>query len=189
MAANLHNDLVVLIGRLVPRHNHIGTGQVLQLVDLQEEPGDHSQDPSRDQQDILPGLSLDRRPLAHRLPALPDDTSSSEGGNLDVSLQLHLLLRPEEVLLLQFAEDSTLSLRGGTYGGYLWVGNRSIGEPGTKSKSVMEPKTSSQEGHLELSFRRSSDDDHPLFGIHSFSRSNLRREEMHKTITCSAWRG
>lgn len=52
------------------------------------------------------------RPLAHRLPALPDDTSCGEGGNLDVSLQLHLLLGPEEVLLLQFTEDSTLSLQG-----------------------------------------------------------------------------
>lgn len=55
-----------------------------------------------------------RGPLAYRLPALPDDSSSSKGGNLDVSFQLHLFLRPEEVLLLQLAKDPTLSLKGHT---------------------------------------------------------------------------
>lgn len=67
-------------------------------------------------------------------------------------------------------------------------------EPGTKSKTTMKPRTGSvhhgsknqsivkegsgpleREGHLELSLWWSSDDDHPLFGIHAFSWSNLNK--------------
>lgn len=48
---------------------------------------------------------------AYRLAALPDDPSSGEGGNLDVSLQLHLLLGSKEVLFFQFAKYATLSLQ------------------------------------------------------------------------------
>lgn len=52
--------------------------------------------------------------LVYRFSPLADDSSRSEGGNLDVSLQLHLFLGSEEVLFLQLAEDATLSLQPDT---------------------------------------------------------------------------
>lgn len=38
MSADFHKDLVVLVGGLVPWHDDLRTGQVLQLVDLGEGP-------------------------------------------------------------------------------------------------------------------------------------------------------
>lgn len=64
-----------------------------------------------------------------------------------MSLQLHLFLRPEEVLLLQFAEDSTLSLQGQMGGGVIkgaGTRNRSTEEPGTKNNSTVEPGTTEE---------------------------------------------
>lgn len=117
---------------------------------------------SRPPSDTRPAWALPRPP-AHRLPALPDDSSCSKGGNLDVSLQLHLFLRPEEVLLLQFAEDSTLSLQGQMGGGGVIKGGKTgplrnqeprtsplwnqelvlsgTKEPGTMDKSTEESET------------------------------------------------
>lgn len=51
--------------------------------------------------------------VAYRLASLANDPPCSSSGHLDVSLQFDLLLRPEEVLLLQFAIDSALSLQDG----------------------------------------------------------------------------
>lgn len=47
----------------------------------------------------------------YRFSSFPDDSSSSKGRNLDVSLQLHLFLGSKEVLFLQFPKDATLSLQ------------------------------------------------------------------------------
>lgn len=49
--------------------------------------------------------------MAYRLPPLANDPSRSCGGHLDVSLQFDFLLRAKEVLLLQLAVDSALSLQ------------------------------------------------------------------------------
>lgn len=49
--------------------------------------------------------------LVYRFSTLPDDSSSSKGGNLDVSFQFHLFLGSKEILFLQLAKDATLSLQ------------------------------------------------------------------------------
>lgn len=78
-----------------------------------------SQSPERErenmEQSIKPMLSQigDSRMStpAYSFSAFPDNASSSTGGNLDVSLQLHLFPRSKEILFLQFAKDATLSLQ------------------------------------------------------------------------------
>lgn len=54
--------------------------------------------------------------LAYRLASLANDSSSGSSSHLDVGLQFDLLLWPEEILLLQFAIDSALSLEEGGRG-------------------------------------------------------------------------
>lgn len=57
-----------------------------------------------------------------------------------MSLQLHLFLWPEEVLLLQFAKDSTLGLQGQMGGRGLFKGQEPV-HRGTKNQSTVEPGT------------------------------------------------
>lgn len=57
-----------------------------------------------------------RAKLAYRLASLANDSSSGSSGHLDVGLQFDLLLWPKEILLLQFAVDSALSLEEGGRG-------------------------------------------------------------------------
>lgn len=58
--------------------------------------------PEKDQEKTL---------YTHRLSAFSDDSAGSGSSYLDVRLQLHFLLRPKEVFLLQFAINPALSLR------------------------------------------------------------------------------
>ncbi len=51
--------------------------------------------------------------VAYRLASFANDSPGSGSSHLDVSLQFDLLLRPKEILLLQFAIDSALSLQEG----------------------------------------------------------------------------
>lgn len=48
--------------------------------------------------------------VTHSFASFSNDSSCSGCGHLDVSFQFDLLLWPKEVLLLQFAIDSALSL-------------------------------------------------------------------------------
>lgn len=48
---------------------------------------------------------------AYRLASFANDSPCSGSSHLNVSLQFDLLLRPKEVLLLQFAIDSALGLQ------------------------------------------------------------------------------
>ena len=54
---------------------------------------------------------LEKTLYTHRLSAFPDDSAGSGSSYLDVRLQLHFLLWPKEVFLLQFTINPALSLR------------------------------------------------------------------------------
>lgn len=127
MPADLYYNLVILIGRLVPGHHHICTGHVLQIVYLQSQQLNELDEKttSRKKLDhfklnvasfwwgIVQHKGSDQwiYVLLYRFSTLPNDSSSSSGGNLDVSLQLYLFLGSKEILFLQFAKDTTLSLQ------------------------------------------------------------------------------
>lgn len=139
MSVDLNDDLVIFIGGLFPGDHHLSCCQVLQLSHLET----HILVTLGESRILLSAecCSFDGKgvqftklrteglrdfsgnqckkgrkrkvQLAHRLASLANDPSCCGSGHLDVSLQFDLLLRPKEILLLQFAIDSALSLQEG----------------------------------------------------------------------------
>lgn len=129
----LHYNLIILIRRLVPGYHHFCTGQVLQLIYLQ--PQENQNEPKSQVRTPLfkafplslgeqTWCSCQVEPITilwptrwlkilcpYRFSTLPNNSSSSKGGNLNVSLQLHLLLGSKEILFFQLTKDATLSLQ------------------------------------------------------------------------------
>lgn len=101
MSVDLDDDLVIFVRRLLPGNHHLRCCQVLQLVHL---------DTFTSVRRWEGGAGLCRTRITYGFASLSDDSSRSGCSHLDVSLQLDLLLWPEEVLFLQFAVDSALGL-------------------------------------------------------------------------------
>lgn len=114
MSVDLNDDLVIFVRCLLPGDHDLGCRQILQLIDLQTpilmlgKPGKHA-DPN------MPSfgeMCVDswRVQFAYSLASLANDPSCCRRGHLDVGLQFHLFLWSKEILFLQFAVDSALSL-------------------------------------------------------------------------------
>lgn len=123
--------------------------------------------------------------VAYRLASLANDSSCSSSGHLDVSLQFDLLLWPKEVLLLQFAIDSALSLQDGA---------RKVNQTAACDTNQAPIKIVSKihgthvswqslvSVYLKLSLRGSCHNHHPHFRVWSFSWGDLE-EKKHSLLT------
>lgn len=146
----------------------------------------------------------------YRFSTLPDDSASSERGNIYMSLKLNFFLGSKEILFLQFAKDATLSLRPDMIEYRLprvhfsrktkhFTLNFNSHLPSVSIFYIKKTKRQqiyyraapvscfylqhlyimAVEQHLKLSFWWSNNDDHPLFGIHSLGRGNLKGGRQH----------
>lgn len=120
----------------------------------------------------------------HRLASLADDSPRRGRRHLDVGLQLDLLLWPEEILFLQFAVDSALSLDEKDRQTDRQMGvNSPLGI--ISCRLVTKKKHVAHEhkwqllvcAHLKLSLGGSGHDHHPHFGVWRLGRSNLTDRE------------
>lgn len=134
MSIDLNDDLVVFIRRLLPGDHDLGCRQILQLIDLQTpmlilgKPDKHSDHAMPSGGEMW--VDSWRVQFAYSLASLANDPSCCSGGHLDVGLQFHLFLWSKEILFLQFAVDSALSLQEGNNV------KRSLGQQLAKIKDV-----------------------------------------------------